>query len=349
MLTQSTRQIIQAVDIGYGHTKYVIQRLQDEIQCGSFPSFAPLAHNEEGGLSTLAPARNCVTVLDSNGKLREVGRDAALLSDGTNVRNMDDNYTTAPEYLALFRGALRHMAQRDIDMLVTGLPVNLYKLPNQKETLEQILTGAHKMPDGDEYFVKKVIIVPQPFGGFFDFSVTNKKFDDMRRQTNLMIDPGERTFDWLVMQGMKPMPNLSHAHPKSMGAIIEAIAQSLGRELKTNITSLQSQQRISQSLRDGEHPIIRGQQRDISKHMAGALEIAEEALTAMSKKIGEANDIDNIIVCGGGAKFFYELIKCRYPDHTVLMNADPMYSNVRGYQIAGELWMRQQTKNRVAA
>lgn len=349
MKSQGTPKTICAVDVGYGHTKFVIQRLQTGYQCGSFPSIAPVANKENNALIALGPRRNSVRVYDAKGTLREVGKDAALLADGNSVKNMDDNFTSAPEYLALFRGALHYIGQRHIDLLITGLPVNIYNIASQKKHLEDLLTGEHKTPDGEVYVVDKVVAVPQPFGGFFDYAVTNDVFGKMKNQVNLMVDPGERTFDWLVMQGMKPMPNVSHAHPRSMGAIIEAIADSLGKELGTNISSMQSMMRISESLRTGEAPIIRGKQRALDNHIPNARHIADEAMTAMAKKIGEANDIDNIIVCGGGGRYFYELIKTKYPDHNVVISNDPMFANVRGYHIAGNLWLNNASNDRVAA
>ena len=63
--------------------------------------------------------------------------------------------------------------------------------------------------------------------------------------------------------------------------------------------------------------------------------IAKDAVGAMVDHIGAACDVQNVILVGGGAFLFKKVVKEAFATHHVLAVKDPMFANVRGYQIAG--------------
>jgi len=52
-------------------------------------------------------------------------------------------------------------------------------------------------------------------------------------------------------------------------------------------------------------------------------------------------DIENIILVGGGAHLFMPAIKEHFPNHEIAMADDPVFANVRGFHVAGEIFSRR--------
>lgn len=65
----------------------------------------------------------------------------------------------------------------------------------------------------------------------------------------------------------------------------------------------------------------------------------EECLLKMLSKIGHTDDIDHILLTGGGAPVFHRYFAKRKPQLAELMVLDknPVFSNVRGFHAFGEL------------
>jgi plasmid segregation protein ParM len=55
----------------------------------------------------------------------------------------------------------------------------------------------------------------------------------------------------------------------------------------------------------------------------------------MVHRIGESYNVQHVILVGGGAFLFKKAVKEAFATHQILEVKDPMFANVRGYQIAG--------------
>jgi plasmid segregation protein ParM len=55
----------------------------------------------------------------------------------------------------------------------------------------------------------------------------------------------------------------------------------------------------------------------------------------MKRVVQDGNDIDNILLSGGGAFFFKSVIQEAFPRHKVQELKDGLYANVIGFQLAG--------------
>lgn len=64
-------------------------------------------------------------------------------------------------------------------------------------------------------------------------------------------------------------------------------------------------------------------------------DIARQAVAAMMRRIGAAYSVQNVILVGGGAFLFRKAVHQAFASHRVLEIREPMFANVRGYQIAG--------------
>ena len=112
--------VVRAVDVGFGHTKFVTGVAGTEIRCTSFPSLCyPAARDSSKAAAIESRATMCIPI---GGLFYEVGPDVVLAGDAFRPSQMHDRYTETPEYLALLRGALRMMKVSEIHLLVVGLP-----------------------------------------------------------------------------------------------------------------------------------------------------------------------------------------------------------------------------------
>jgi len=55
----------------------------------------------------------------------------------------------------------------------------------------------------------------------------------------------------------------------------------------------------------------------------------------MAHRIGESYNVQHVILVGGGAFLFKKAVKQAFSTHQILEVKEPMFANVRGYQIAG--------------
>jgi plasmid segregation protein ParM len=330
--------VVRAIDVGYGTTKYVLGAERGQVRCAHFPSIAPVTNGRDLA-AALGRKRKTVEV-SIGGLTYEVGPDAGLADDVFSTRNMDDDYVLSPEYLALARGAMYYMRVQRIDLLVVGLPVSTFAL--KKTALEKRLTGVHDLGSGKKVSVKKVRVLAQPHGALMHFALgDSEQFAQIKAQRHLIIDPGARTFDWLVGQGLKAVEKRSGAVNRGMHDVLREFADSISKAEHTVFTDYE---RIDRALRDGSRPIVFQKEYDLTKHLPAARKIVQGAVTEMKRVVQDGNDIDNIVLSGGGAFFFKSVIQEAFPRHKLKELKDGLYSNVIGFQLAGMESVRQESQ-----
>ena len=162
--------IVRAVDVGSGNTKFVTSVVTSasgaDIRCVSFPS---VAYPSSDGLPSWPSGDRRKTKFIPIGALfYEVGPEVALAADTFRAKQLHDEYTESPEYMALLRGALGMMKVSHIDLLVVGLPVALFAV--KKAALEKAMTGKHDVGDGKTVTVAKALAVAQPQGALVHYA-----------------------------------------------------------------------------------------------------------------------------------------------------------------------------------
>jgi plasmid segregation protein ParM len=320
------RKIVRSIDVGYGNTKYVHACRGQAVACRDYPSLAPVA--TRGELADALGRRRRTIEVDIDGIRYEVGPDVGLARGAFAARNMDDDFCTTPEYLALVRGALYSMEVDAIDLLVVGLPVSTFAA--KRQVLERRLTGTHLIVRRTVE-VRRVKVLAQPHGALLQYSAGLGR-DFMRDRRTLMIDCGARTFDFLVTDGMKAIEKRSGAVNRGMLDVVTVLAEQIGREQSTRFEDLD---RIDKALRGKSTLTVFGNEHDLFKHVGLAQKVAQDAVTEMRRQVQDGSDIDNIIVAGGGGFFFKPMIEAAFPRHKVVHLADGMYANVRGFQLFG--------------
>jgi plasmid segregation protein ParM len=78
-----------------------------------------------------------------------------------------------------------------------------------------------------------------------------------------------------------------------------------------------------------------GQNVEVTPYLHAADPVMEAAVNQLCNGVGDGAEIDNVVVVGGGARLYLREIERRFPRHQVQVTSDPVFANVRGFQIAG--------------
>lgn len=334
--------IARAIDVGFGQVKYTTKDYDAGAGCQVFPSITATAT----GLVKMAGSmfgQDDVVNIDVDGKLYTVGPDAINSVSGSFVRNVDDTYSRSNDYMALLRGALYYMREPEIDWLVVGLPVSTYKNDAIRDSLRERIIGAHTLPNfhsersrsthpSVSVRIAHCRVVPQPAGAFFNHCSSAKVYDAMGDRKNLIIDIGHGTVDWFVASGLKMEHARCGAYAGGMSQIISVIAAQMGDRLQNNI---HIQTRIDRALRNNSLVIVDGEEKDLNDYRTVIDEEIRKSVKAMLVGIRDTVDIDKIIVTGGGASLWQGILQDELK-RKMIIDADPVFSNVRGFQFYAE-------------
>lgn len=198
------------------------------------------------------------------------------------------------------------------------------------------MTGAFEVGRKRTIVVKKALVVPQPQGALFWYATQNGKMDAMQHKT-LVMDVGSRTFDWLVTRGMRVVEN--ERLGQSRGLRHPAADRRGDRRRDQGGLPQPGRRRRSLEVRR----ILRLYQRDhdLKKFEPLIRKVADQALISVLGRLDGPEDLENIILVGGGAYLYRKAVKRRFPKHQILEVEDPMYANVRGFQLLGEQYVRE--------
>jgi plasmid segregation protein ParM len=93
---------------------------------------------------------------------------------------------------------------------------------------------------------------------------------------------------------------------------------------------------IDLALRTGKAPVIFQKPYDMKRHLPIAESVAQQAVSTMRQWIETPESLQNIILVGGGAFLFKKAVKAAFPKHRIHEVKEPLYANVRGFQLAGQ-------------
>lgn len=332
--------VVRAIDVGYGHVKFVISHdpRSGKIECGRFPSRSPRAQGQD--LSAGVMGRLDTWIVKVNGQDYEVGRDvisAAAANDASEILSRD--FALSDAYLARLYGALSYMEPglrgSKIDWLVLGLPNSTWAA--MAEPLAKKVKGKHVVNSkGKEIEVANVLVFPQPMGAFFDYAYAERKVDELKKQVSLIVEPGYNTVDWLFLEGLAPSKARSGCVELGMSQVIRAIAQDILAKPKRSGNIDRMINRIDHALANSLEYRLSGTPIKLSDHFPAGMSVVEQAINAVKKSAGDGDDIDNIFIAGGGTPFYSPTLSNHYPDHKVIQIADPQFAVVRGLQVVGD-------------
>ncbi|MEO8248229.1 MAG: PRTRC system protein D [Burkholderiales bacterium] len=320
---------IRAVDVGFGNTKFVTSSASGKIETSHFRSLAFFSASEKAA-DTLGGKRRTVSVpVDS--VFYEVGPEVELAAHRYRSRPLHDGYTETAEYRALLAGALHYMKADVVDLLVVGLPVAQYL--SKRAAVEKATTRSFDVGKGRRVSVRRVLVVAQPQGALFEYAQSADDARVVQGARNLVIDVGSRTFDWLVTSGLKVVGRMSNSVARGVSDILIEIADRIGNEIGEEFTDLEA---VDEALRTTHKLRIYQKEHDLRRYEGVIKAVTDQAVDALMQRMDSTYNVENIVLVGGGAYLFKKAIKRRFPRHKIVEVAQPLYANVRGFQLMGE-------------
>ena len=329
--------VVRAVDVGYGMTKYVLQSEGNgKATCDSFPSVVALGQGRQLGAGYFE--KRDTVVIEWQGQAYEVGRDVALAFRGHNTRVLDANYIFSDDYQVLLRGALKKIGLSRLDLLVLGAPVLNYERVAQP--LESSFTGSISLGKGESVEVARVVVLPQPVGGLAWAGNAMQLGGADSGGLTLLVDVGYFTVDWLVAEGTRVLPERSGSYPGGVSALVRELANEVSRKTGDDITTVAMWERIDRFLYAKEKFIIYGKEYDLTQHAQALRSVVSQTVAAIAQRIGDAKDISQLLLVGGGARSFSNALQALYPNMRSEIVQDAPFANVRGFQMIGEAMLR---------
>ncbi|NEX64904.1 ParM/StbA family protein [Noviherbaspirillum galbum] len=347
-----TQKTVRANDVGYGNNKFTTSNLgkaaDGSAQVGVFPSIVAKAKSTEsvGDLFGLAQSNNIA--VQANNANFIVGDTALNHTDGTSGRNLNPNFPISDPYLALVRGSLYRMAVSAIDLLVVGLPMNTYNV--HKDALRERLIGGHTIPNpykkdrpnaGNQFSVevKAARVLPQPVGALIAYSMPRGLYGKVAKQTNLVLDVGYGTFDWFLAEGIVAQDARCGAYQGGVSALLMAVADHINPDLKAMTRILRD---IDNALNGQDSTFYAaGKDHNISDFTSIVELKAQDQINAMLHSVKSMTDVRNVVLTGGGATIFKPIIEKMLPGLQLLVDENPIFSNVLGFQMYGEATISQ--------
>jgi plasmid segregation protein ParM len=347
---------VHAIDLGYGRVKYSLGRANNGAAVLT-RDFASISVQ-----SSAAPLANAVIHqrdthhVPVRQKTYEVGSEIALAIHGNHEGEvLDNDFALSDAYCARLYGALNyiheHHRRSTIDVLVLGLPMTTYR--QHSAALEAKFSGSHTInTKGTKLQISRCCVFPQPLGGYTTFlSSGAERFAAAGKPpTALIIDPGYNTVDWFVCRGMKANELRSSAVPRGMGVVMRAIADELKKSGNVGDVGVSELVRkIDESIRSGQPLRLFGKDFDIRQARLAGQAIIEEAVQAIKNSVGSGADIDVVVLVGGGADFYAQSVRDKFPHHETILLDSPAMANVTGFHLMGEQIMSSSLRTQAAA
>jgi plasmid segregation protein ParM len=321
--------IVRAIDVGYGDTKLVRASDGSRIDCEVFPSLAFAAQHDKP-VDSMGSRRKTAVV--RVGEMRyEVGPDVRYAADRFVARNYHDRYIETDEYAALTAGAIAMMRVPYIDVLALGLPVETYL--GKRKQLEKLMTRSFDVGRKEAVDVRRVVVFAQPHGAMFSVAATSTGGRALLDSMSLVVDVGSRTFDFLAVQAMKVFDGMSGSVTRGVSDVVRAIADEIAQDTGEPLRHMTP---IEEALRKRAPIEILGRTYPMSRFQPLVDKIAKQAVQQMLGSFPDVAIFRNIIVVGGGAALFRKAIETYFPAHQVLVARDPVFANVRGFQMLAE-------------
>lgn len=247
-------------------------------------------------------------------------------------RSLHEEYASTESYMALFKAGLLLSGMRQIDVLVTGLPVSQFMEEKRKRSLEKMMQGSHLICPGVTVEVSSVKVVPQPIGGFVDFLLNTR--EDIEDANLLIIDPGFFSVDWVVISNNEIHNQSSGTSLNACSVMLEEVAKSISQRFETKI-NLES---IENAIRKNKSAVlIMGQRVELSPFLKTAREKIGPAVSELVQQAvrNEGKDVDLVILVGGGANLYFDVARQAFPRQKVLISQDSVFANSRGFWFYG--------------
>lgn len=312
------------LDVGHSAVKMVVR--------GASPfrtTFKAIAIPAIEIVGDTTPEQTLEDTVDMDGKAWFVGETAHAQRDlhVSNQMGLHGDWVSTPQYEALVRGALRKAELRGNDLselvVVHGLPqVDLNK---KKAELDAVL--AKVAPHA------KSVVLSQPMGAFYahmlDQDANPIRGDEALDEAWALIDVGYYTTDFVLLNRGRRIERASGS-AIGVNAIITDACQ---RAFKAKQVSVKPERLIEAIEKGTDQVVIKilTVPQDLTVQVNEAIRAWYTSfIDSLQTKIQPyIEDIDGIVVSGGGAPLLYPLLREKWPH--VFKHDDSRYSVSEGY------------------
>ncbi|WP_034692458.1 ParM/StbA family protein [Acidovorax sp. NO-1] len=253
-------------------------------------------------------------------------------------RSLHADYAKTDSYKALFNAGLLLTEMKEIDVLVTGLPVSQFQDDQLRADLVARFTGEHRVTQKRTVTVKQVKVVAQPIGGLLDYVNQVADGPEEERITDehriLVVDPGFYSLDWVLVSNGQLQRQSSGTSIKASSVLLEQAGIFIAEEYGAKV----SVETLENAIRNGKESILLLGDRVV---LAPFLKKASETLssvtaTSIQKALRvESMSPDVIVLVGGGSNFFQQTIQDAFPRLKVVSPQNPVLLNARGFWLLG--------------
>ncbi len=245
-------------------------------------------------------------------------------------RELHENYPSTDSYRALFHAGLLLSEFDQIDLVVTGLPVNQYLNPDLRERLSKQMQGEHQITPRRKITVNKVKVVPQPVGGFVDYVWSLPDAAEIEDSRVMVVDPGFFSVDWVLIGNGELRRQSCGTSLEASSVILDEAVRLIAEDFGGNI----GRERLEHALRNGlAHVRLFGERVEVAPFLKKAADKVGPIVTArLRESLRKENaSADMVLLVGGGAGFFENAVKEAFPQLKVSSPDSPVYANARGF------------------
>lgn len=329
------RPDVCAIDVGFGFVKY-------RNGNGSPKKFQSIVtpYSRESELLAIGDSPGHIVIKSEglNGELMAVGPGILQTQPAnTGQRIMNDNFSNSSDYLALVRGALTLMNASTVSLLQLALPLTTFH--SHSDALKKTMVGEHPLykPNGEKYicFVERVEVTAQPIAAYANYVRHQHVHGLAVGDSCLIVDIGYFTIDFVVATGNLISTKRSGSTKGGMSVVVQSIMNSLSKEHNIPIDAELSHQ-IENALATDNLAIKNySEVVNFTKYIAQARKVVAEHLNVVVNKVGSSRLLSDVILCGGGAKFFQPLFEMHYPHNKITYNGDSQFEVVNGMYAMG--------------
>lgn len=245
-------------------------------------------------------------------------------------RELHENYPSTDSYRALFHAGMLLSEFDQIDLVVSGLPVNQYLNAELRERLSKQMQGEHQITPRRKITVNKVKVVPQPVGGFVDYVWSLPDAAEIEDSRVLVVDPGFFSVDWVLIGNGELRRQSCGTSLEASSVILDEAARLIAEDFGGNV----GRERLEHALRNGlAHVRLFGERVEVAPFLKKAADKVGPIVTARLRESmrKENASADMVLLVGGGAGFFENAVKEAFPQLKVSSPGSPVYANARGF------------------
>lgn len=269
--------------------------------------------------------------LVGDNEIVNIDGDARVIGIGYYERDKDLKFKQS-HFKHLFFSTIVHSTDDIENNIILGLPVDQYK--NHKKEYKEFIKSISnkeftiKLKGKDEeqrrIVINNVDIFPEGLGVLY--SLSEEQLKELEGYDILIIDIGGSTTDWVLLRGSGLNRDIIKydSIPIGMHHLYNLVRGSIKRKTEDRI----SQETAEEIVEGRQKHNAYGKETDLTFINDDKVSTLTDIIGDIKQEIGREFKAAKMVVCGGGAKHFYDLCKLIQPN---AIKVDKINANAIGY------------------